>query len=417
MKIPHNGRVLLKEEYSDSDNIKVLLTGDLCPTADVERKFLQGQGEEVFGNVLPELLDKDISITNLELVLTNGGESIDKCGPNIKADPAVMSELVKADFDVYSVANNHARDLSDEAFMETLSHIENAGANHVGGGSNISTAAKPLKLEVKGIKLAIFSISMHCDCDAGADTPGVNVLNLPYNTIDIMKASQDGYKVIVVFHDGKEFVPFPAERIRNYCRAFVDAGASAVIGHHPHIIRGVEIYKDALIAYSLGNFLFPQRDGAAMPDPFWFDGFSVRLLINQSGLSGFDIIPHNYNPKTVNLELMQGDKLNAFLDNLNVLNKILATENENERYFSADCENFGHYADYFSKFSKNLSNNSWDSHEAKQSAKAFHHFLTCDEHWDLLKALSKRKWDGNTDSPEDLKDIISNLGRPYQPEP
>lgn len=409
MKIPYNGHVSLQDECTD--NIKILLTGDLCPTADVERNFIQERGEEVFGDVLPQLLDKDISITNLELALTLGGEAIDKCGPNLRANPAVMSELTKAGFDVYSVANNHARDFDDKSFLETLSHIEEAGAKHVGGGCNAFDAAKPLKLEIKGLKLAIFSISMHCDCDAEATTPGVNALNLPYNAIDIMKATQDGYKVIVIFHDGKEFIPFPANRIRNYCQAFVDAGACAVIGHHPHIIRGVEVYKGALIAYSLGNFLFPQLDGAPMPEPFWFDGFSVRLLLNQSGLSGFDVIPHKYNHETGSLELMRENKLHTFFNNLNKLNKILATENENERYFSADCELYTHYADNFIDFGRNLLNNSWSSNDEKHSAKVFHHFISCDEHWDLLEAISKRKWYGNTDRPKDLQDITRCLGR------
>lgn len=409
MKIPYNGHVSLGKWCSD--DIKVLVTGDLCPTADVERKLMQGQGEEIFGDVLSKLHDKDISIANLELALTNGGDPIDKCGPNIRANPAIMPELMKAGFDVYSVANNHARDWGDESFLETLSHIEKAGAKHAGGGRNAATAAKPLTFEIKGLKLAVFSISMHCDCDAGTDTPGVNVLNLPYNAIDIMRASQSGYKVIVVFHDGKEFVPFPAERIRNYCRAFVEAGAVAVIGHHPHIIRGLEIYKGALIAYSLGNFLFPRLDGVPMPEPFWFDAFSIRLLLNQDGLSGFDVIPHKYNPEKVRLELMKEEKLHKFFDNLNKLNKILATGNENQRYFSADCENYTHYAGYFSKFSNNLSNNSWKTDKEKQSAKVFHHFLTCDEHWDLLETISMRKWHGITDCPKDLEDITKSLGR------
>lgn len=407
MKIPYNGHISLQDECSD--NIKILLTGDLCPTADVERKFMQGRGKKVFGDLLAQLLDKDISISNLELALTRGGEAIDKCGPNLRADPAIMSELVKAKFDVYSVANNHARDFGDESFLETLSHIKDAGANHVGGGRNASDAAKPLKLEVKGLKLAVFSFSMHCDCDAGANTPGVNVLNLPYNAIDIMTATQNGYKVIVIFHDGKEFIPFPSNRIRNYCQAFIDAGACAVIGHHPHIIRGMEIYKGALIAYSLGNFLFPQLDGTPMPGPFWFDGFSVRLLLNQSGLSGFDVIAHKYNHETGSLELMRKNKLHTFFNNLNKLNKILATENE--RYFAADCERYTHYANNFLDFGKNLLNNSWSSSDEKYAAKVFHHYISCDEHWDLLEAISKRKWHGNIDQPKDLQDITRCLGR------
>lgn len=77
MKIPYDGHVPLKEGCTG--NIKILLIGDLCPTADVERNFIQVRGEEgLWGDVLPQLLGKDVSITNLKLALTCGRETIDK---------------------------------------------------------------------------------------------------------------------------------------------------------------------------------------------------------------------------------------------------------------------------------------------------------------------------------------------------
>ncbi len=409
MNIPLEGRVKLDDNAGC--DVKVVLTGDLCPTAAVERRLLKGQGKEVFGDVLAELHDKDLSITNLELALTDGGAPIDKCGPNLKADPAVLPELAKAGFDVYSLANNHTRDFGDEALIETLTHISDTGAYFVGAGRNVGDAARPIKLDVKGLKLAVFSISMHCDCDAGSNSPGVNVLNPARNAVEIMQAVQAGWKVIVIIHDGKEFIPFPSDRICNYCRAFVDAGASAVIGHHPHIIRGLEVYNGGLIAYSLGNFLFPPLDGAPEPEPFWLNGFSVRLHLNRSGLAGFDVIPHLYNPETEALELMHGREQQTFLDSLNRLNQILANGNANESYFASDCENFNHYADSFKNYGEKWLKNSWASDEQKYAAKVFHHYISCDEHWDLLETMSKRQWLGETSCPEDLKDITRGLGR------
>lgn len=409
MKIEKHGRIDLNDDCGDA--VKILITGDLCPLVEVEANLLAGNSEIVFGDVLPELLDKDISITNLELALTTGGKPIDKCGPNLRANPDIMPELAKTGLDVYSVANNHARDWGDESFMETLSHITKAGAKHVGGGRNAAAAADPLRIEIKGLKLAIFSICMHCDCDAGVNTPGVNALNTPYNAMDIMKMSREGYKVVVLFHDGKEHVPFPSRRIRNYARAFIDAGASAVIGHHPHIVRGLEIYKGGLIAYSLGNFLFPQRSEANMPAPFWFRGYSLRLKINKKGLCGFDLIPHKYNKEKSRMELMNGAELDVFLKGLNALNEILADDDENERYFSADCDRYIHYGNHIKDFGENLLNKSWKSKDAKINAKVFNHYLTCNEHWDLLENVSFRKWHGITDTPEDLEKIISCLGR------
>jgi len=409
MLIAENKHISVQEECSN--DVRILVTGDLCPVASVENDLLNGKGEHVFGDCFSELHDKDLSITNFELALTCGGTAIDKCGPNLRANPDIMPELKKAGFDVYSVANNHARDWGDETFLETLSHIEKSGARYAGGGSNALTAAVPLKMVVKGIPFAIVSISMHCDCDAGIDSPGVNAINLPYNTLEIVNAVKAGYKVIVIFHDGKEYIPFPSNRIQNYCHAFVDAGACAVIGHHPHIVRGMEIYKGSLIAYSLGNFLFPQLEGAALPDPFWFQGMSVRLLINETGLSGVDVIPHKFNHASGKLELMGDDEASSFLATVNRLNKILMTKGENERYFSADCEQYTHYGENFKAFGNNMQTGNWSTEKQQQEAKVFNHFIKCNEHWDLLEAISRRKWHGVTDFPEDLQEIVKLLGR------
>lgn len=406
-EISETGHVSLTEETHDA--IKILVTGDLCPLARVEKDLLQTSAEDIFGDILPQLHDKDFSITNLEIALTSGEEVIDKSGPCLRVNPAIMAELRKTKFDLYSVANNHARDYGDSSFLETLKHIKNNNAQYVGGGHNATSAAVPFKVEIKGVKFAIFSICMHSDCDAGENTPGVNALNLPYNTIDVMRAAQDGYKPIVIFHDGKEFIPFPSSRIRNYCRAFVDAGACAVIGHHPHIIRGMEIYKDSLIAYSLGNFLFPQRDGTSMPDPFWFRGFSIRLLISPSGLAGFDVIPHEYDQKTGLLGGMKNESRHRFFENINRLNKILETDNE--RYFAADCERLIYYGEEIKHFGENLLNKTCGDKDQKIYAKLFNHYITCDEHWDVLKSISYRVWHDISDVPKGYNELMLSLGR------
>lgn len=391
MKLNTDGKFRL-DSFSEND-LKIMVTGDLCPIADAADKLIAGKGELLFGDVLPELRNKDLSITNLELTLSKNGSPIDKCGPNIKVDPAIMPGLGISEFDVYGVANNHTRDFGDDAFMETLSHIADSGAHYVGGGKNAADASKPVLLEMKGRKIAIFALSMHCDCDAGTDTPGVNVLNLPYNTIDIMKARQDGYFVIVIFHDGKEFIPFPSSRIRNYCRAFVDAGACAVIGHHPHIGRGMEIYNGSLIAYSLGNFLFPTHPGdPKLAQPSWFQAYSLRLYLGEHDISGFDFIPHKYDIAKQRMEVLKGDEREDYFHFVNKLNEILKISGENERYFSAAAAEVDRYYQPVINYCNDILHGNDDPLKKRQNAKWFYHFLTCDEHWDTLKATSYHEW-------------------------
>lgn len=402
--VPDDGVIRLGN--GTENDASILVTGDLCPVADVEGNFLAGKGEFVYGDLLGELRDKDLSITNLELALTCGGTAIDKCGPNLRANPDIFPAMAAAEFDVYGVANNHSRDWGDDAFLETLEHIETAGCAYVGGGKNAADAAKPLFVDVKGRKFAIIAITMHCDCDAGETTPGANALNLPYNVLTIQAAKQQADHVIVIFHDGKEHVSFPSKRIRNYCRAFVDAGACAVIGHHPHISRGFEFYKGSLIAYSLGNFMFPtRRDVRADPPSFWFEGYALRLHVGPNGLTGVDVIPHCYSAEEQHLQRMPEPRHSAFLARLNRLNDILSRPGENERYFSASAATYSYYYTTIQRYCEDMLKGCEDEARRATGGKLMNHYLNCDEHWDVLDAVSLRQWHGVTDMPGDLDDF------------
>ncbi|MBT3376854.1 MAG: CapA family protein [Lentisphaerae bacterium] len=401
LTVPDHGQVRFGN--ASNDDARVLVTGDLCPVADVEESFLASKGVAVYGDLLPELLDKDLAITNLELALTRGGAPIDKCGPNLRAAPEIFPEMAKAEFDVYGVANNHSLDWGGDSFLETLMHIEKAGCHHVGGGRTATDAAKPLRMRVKGHDIAIFALTMSCDCDAGTSTPGANALNLPYNALDVYRTKQEGATVIVIFHDGKEHVSFPSSRIVNYCHAFVDAGASAVIGHHPHISRGLEHYKEGVIAYSLGNFLFPKRreTTSELPD-FWYEGYALRLHLGEGKLTGIDVIPHCYSEDDRCLSRMPSDRRKGFLKRLNRLNDILANPGQNERYFSAAASTFSYYYPTIERYCNAMSADQQNAEALTTGGKMLNHYLTCNEHCDVLEAESYRQWKRLTDIPDDM---------------
>ena len=141
--IPLDGKIVYDAAALEGAK-SIFITGDLIPREKTEERLINGETETVFGSVLPEIKSCDLGITNLECTLTRGGDPIYKCGPNLKADPAVMPALVKAGFSVYALANNHSRDFGDEAFLETMDHITAAGAKYVGGGKDLADASKTL---------------------------------------------------------------------------------------------------------------------------------------------------------------------------------------------------------------------------------------------------------------------------------
>ena len=112
-----------------NNGASLFITGDLVPLHESIDLLAAGKVEEVFSTVLPEIRSADLAITNLECAVTDGGEPIRKCGPNLKCTPAVMPALVDAGFKLFALANNHSRDFGDAAFLETMENVEKAGGS------------------------------------------------------------------------------------------------------------------------------------------------------------------------------------------------------------------------------------------------------------------------------------------------
>lgn len=398
--IPMDGEIDFSSR-SDSD-VRIIATGDLGLRGPAEQTLANGDTGGIFGSMMPELLNKDLSVTNLETVVALNGEPIHKCGPNIRSGPENFAGLLPAGFDVFCLANNHTRDYGDEAFMETIAHIRASGKKYVGGGENRARAALPLRVTVKNIDFSLFAATMHNICEAGSDTPGANALAPAPLAAAIAHEKHAGRKVLVFIHDGKEHVPFPSIRVRENCRGFADAGADAVICHHPHIPQGFELHGKTLIAYSLGNFLFYPRDPVNAPD-YWWNGYALRLHINNDGLSGIDVIPHHLDENS-RMQLMSGDMRRQFLNKISRLNAILADDALSDRYYHAAVQKFTHYEHHISNLIKLRQSGIRSGDEHFKEAFWCNHILDTEEHLDLLRCQTKAMASKNTPFiPDDLE--------------
>ena len=209
-------------------------------------------------DVTPVLSAADIAFGNLEGVLVDGGEPGKKCSnPNacyLFRSPTRYAQLYRdAGFDVLSLANNHARDFGEEGRTSSMEAIAAAGMHHTGRVDDFAS------FEMDDLKIAVLGYAV---------TKNSNMLldyELAFTTVAEFAASHD--IVVVSFHGGAEgadvtHVPFAEEEYYDeprgdivwFSRGVVDAGADLVIGHGPHVVRGMERYKGRLIAYSLGNF-------------------------------------------------------------------------------------------------------------------------------------------------------------------
>jgi poly-gamma-glutamate synthesis protein (capsule biosynthesis protein) len=232
-----------------------------------------------------ELRDADYTIGNLECPIALGGKPLDSKIFSFRAHPDALRVLAGR-FDALSVANNHAGDFGKEAFMETLDRVGRAGIAAFGGGRDLAAAHAPLWIERKGLKIAVLGYTEFKPriFEAGADTPGVAWSEDDHVVDDIRAARAAGADIVIPFmHWGWERETEPSARQRRLARLAIDAGADAVVGGHPHVTQGAEIYRGRPIIYSLGNFVF---DGFDLPAARV--GWLLRMNVERGGVSSWE---------------------------------------------------------------------------------------------------------------------------------
>jgi poly-gamma-glutamate capsule biosynthesis protein CapA/YwtB (metallophosphatase superfamily) len=239
--------------------LTIAAVGDMMLGTDFPQNTLpDDDGVSFLDAVTPILSDADVTFGNLEGVLMDGGLPVKQCkNPKICflfRSPARYATYFKlAGFDALSLANNHARDFGEEGRSASMAALDAAGIHHSGReGTTASWIANGRR-----VALAAF-----------APNVGANQLNEPDVAGALVAGLAASHDIVIVsFHGGAEgagaeTLPFAREifagedrgNVVEFARAMVDAGADIVLGHGPHVVRPMELYRDRLIAYSLGNF-------------------------------------------------------------------------------------------------------------------------------------------------------------------
>ena len=200
----------------------------------------------------------DLRLANLEVMLSLKGQVYTPKKYTLRANPRTIDALVSGGFGVVSLGNNHAMDYGPTALAETISLLDQYGLAHAGAGANLAAARAPAFAEVNGLRLAFLSYSLTYPTEfyAGRTRPGTVPGYDDYLRADIPAAKKLADLVVVSFHWSAELLNFPKDYQRRCGRLAIDLGAGLVIGHHPHVLQGFEVYHGGLIAYSLGNFAF-----------------------------------------------------------------------------------------------------------------------------------------------------------------
>ncbi len=228
--------------------------------------FLQKGAKWPFGGVREYFQSDDLTFVNLEGPLTGIPQKVVKKFP-IQGDPRHVQALVEGSVEVVNLSNNHILDCGKEGLAETLRVLDRAGIGYAGEGHVFET-------EVRGVTIAFFGYN------GWSADPG------HIARIGRALAASRAQAKIVEFHWGVERTYRHNATQERLAHAAVDAGATFVVGAHPHVVQDVQVHKGVPIVYSMGNFVF-----GANKNPADKDSMLVRARFTRSGLLDWQVIP------------------------------------------------------------------------------------------------------------------------------
>ena len=199
-----------------------------------------------------------------------------------RVDPAMAHVMAEAGITVVTLANNHLLDCGPEGVLESLEAVESAGIASVGAGRNLEDARKPGIIQTGGLRIGFLGYYWNKRCSATESTPGAPPGTLEQIEEDVSALRKSVDRVVVTLHWGVPYDRHPLPDDREKAHVAIDCGADAVVGHHPHVIQPVEVYKGRPIIYSLGNFVFgsghSQAGGMLARFEFHETGTTTRLF-------------------------------------------------------------------------------------------------------------------------------------------
>jgi len=279
------------EPSQDEVYITLLAVGDINLGRKAGQIILDGDIDYAFEFVSDIIAGADITFGNLESTISDQDGETRSGTWRFTAPPDAALTLLHAGFDILSLSNNHVWDYWERALHETRDHLDAVGIAHTGTGSDLAEAYSPAILEVDGITIAFLAVANIFNYGAYPDHEAFDYFawaDMELLAPAIAAAREQADLVVVSAHWDWEYKDYPSDATVELAHAIADAGADIILGHHPHVPQGIEIYNDTFIIYSLGNFAFHQTTKYSI-----WKKRSVMLLLTLSrdGVEEFELIP------------------------------------------------------------------------------------------------------------------------------
>jgi poly-gamma-glutamate capsule biosynthesis protein CapA/YwtB (metallophosphatase superfamily) len=320
------GSVLCAQGPSQEARLSLMLFGDVNLGRTVGQELLRGNTEFPFRYVRDTLSRGDVVFVNLESQLSDqdGETQHPKYNLIFTGPPPGATVLKQANVSVVSTANNHAFDYGMKALRETIVRLQAGEVQFVGTSFDSVPGATPAIVERQGIRVGFLAYTGFVNLK-GAWIGRIALFDSLRACRDIQDLRPKVDFIVVSYHGGVEYTDIPSAALRRDFRSLVDAGADLVVGHHPHYVQGIESYRNKLIFYSLGNFVFyqPQRELARL-------GLGVDVTLVRRGGSvtaeGARLLPLRAGLQPI-FDLT-GEEGDAFLKRLRKLSPVQITESE-----------------------------------------------------------------------------------------
>lgn len=289
--------------------LTLVAVGDILLDRGVARQIERFGIDYPFAHVKSILTSADVAFGNLE------GPLARKCSPaekrfRFQAKPRYVQTLVNGGIDIVLLANNHSTDCGQTGLRETMNNLNRVGIRWCGAGDTSAEAGSVTVIEKNGIRIGFvgFSEFMPSYSRSNLNQAGIAFASEASVRSSVKEARRRVDIVIASFHWGAEYSSRPQEKEIGLARVAVEAGADLVLGHHPHVLQGLQtvltksgtVTRRSLVAYSLGNFIFDSPRG-------WNrrmnESTILRYTFSKNGLVSFEAIPvviDGYRPRPGN---------------------------------------------------------------------------------------------------------------------
>jgi hypothetical protein len=284
--------------------MKILICGDL-----IIYDKISGSTENIFGEFSTIIKDSEVAIYNQEFPITTH--------PNVYPTkkygltPATSLELLRtikdSGFTHATLANNHIFNRGMKGLEDTISNLEGIGVKTMGAGMNLRSASKTNYFDANGFNIAFINCAENEFNSATNNHGGSNPLDLIRIVEQIQKAKENAKFIFLIIHGGIDYCRIPSPRMIRMYRFLAKQGASAIIGHHSHVVSGYEVYQGVPIFYGIGNFV----PGKIITKDCLYS-FPIQFEIHDNSKMSFQGYPLHFDQERGCLRLLKGDELTDF---------------------------------------------------------------------------------------------------------